>query len=172
MEITGAAAAMETNVHTSAEDETGAAGYDVSDAGVLAFAPPSGWGSRLSRLTFVDRNDNREDLPLGPRRFGKAALSPDGKRIAAQINDVDGTHIWIVSVDRDQSQRLTTSGRIRLLSGPKTAARSTSRRRRTVSTTSGGAPRTSALRRRRSSKPRAPSSPTRCPATAGGCTTR
>jgi Tol biopolymer transport system component len=111
IEISGAAAAMESNVHTSAEDETGAAGYDVSDDGVLAFAPPAGAGARTSRLTLLDRDGNQEPLPLGPRRFGDARLSPDGTKIAAQINDIDGTHIWIFSVDRDGPQRLTTEGR-------------------------------------------------------------
>jgi serine/threonine-protein kinase len=111
VEVTGAAAAMESDVHTSAEDETGAAGYDVSDDGVLAVAPPWGAGARSTRLTFVDRDGREEPLPLGPRRFGAARLSPDGTRIAAQINDIDGTHIWIIAVDRDGAQRLTTTGR-------------------------------------------------------------
>jgi hypothetical protein len=111
IEISGAAAAMESDVHTSADDETGAAGYDVSDDGVLVVAPPSGMGARISRLTFMGREGSEEPLPLGPRRFGAARLSPDGTRIAAQINDIEGSHIWIVSVDRDGAQRLTSSGR-------------------------------------------------------------
>ncbi|MDH3227317.1 MAG: protein kinase [Thermoleophilia bacterium] len=111
LEVTGGAAAMENDVHTSAEDETGAAGYDVSDDGVLVVAPPAGTGARTSRLTFLDREGNKEPLPFGPRRFGAARLSPDGTKIAAQINDIEGTHIWIISVDRDGAQRLTTSGR-------------------------------------------------------------
>ncbi len=111
LEITGAAAAMETNVHTSAEDETGAAGYDISDDGVLAFAPPAGTGARMARLAFLDRNQGEQPLPFEPRRLGAARLSPDGTRIAAQINDIAGAHIWIVSVDREGAQRLTTTGR-------------------------------------------------------------
>ena len=111
IEISGAAAAIESDVHTSAGDETGAAGYDVSDDGVLVVAPPAGMGARTSRLTFLDRDGNKEPLPLGPRRFGAARLSPDGTRIAAQINDIEGMHIWIISVDRDGAQRLTTTGR-------------------------------------------------------------
>jgi len=102
---------METNVHTSAEDETGAAGYEISDDGVLAFAPPAGTGARMVRLSFLDRNQGEQPLPLGPRRLGAARLSPDGTRIAAQINDIAGAHIWIVSVDREGAQRLTTTGR-------------------------------------------------------------
>ncbi|MBD3869524.1 MAG: PD40 domain-containing protein, partial [Acidobacteria bacterium] len=111
IEIGGAAAAMQSNVHTSAEDETGAAGYDISDDGVLVVAPPAGAGARTSHLTFLDRDGKKESLPVGARRFSAARLSPDGTRIAAQINDDEGTHIWIIAVDRDSAQRLTTSGR-------------------------------------------------------------
>jgi len=111
VEVTGAAVVMESNVHTSSEDETGAAGYDVSDDGVLAFAPPAGRATRDMRLSFVDREGHEEPLPTGARRFGTATISPDGTRIAAQINDIEGTQIWISLVAREGAQRLTTSGR-------------------------------------------------------------
>ena len=32
-------------------------------------------------------------------------------RIVAQISDIDGTHIWVMSVGREGMQRLTTEGR-------------------------------------------------------------
>jgi Tol biopolymer transport system component len=48
---------------------------------------------------------------MDARRFGAANLSPDGKRVAAQINDIEGTHVWILSTDRAAAQRLTTTGR-------------------------------------------------------------
>jgi serine/threonine-protein kinase len=111
LEVTGAAAAMETDVHTSGDDDTGASSYDVSDDGVLVVAPPTGLGARMSRLTWLDREENEEPLSIGPRRFAAAKVSPEGTRIAAQLNDIDGTHIWIISVDRDGAQRLTTTGR-------------------------------------------------------------
>jgi Tol biopolymer transport system component len=31
--------------------------------------------------------------------------------VASQINDIEGTHVWILSVDRAAAQRLTTTGR-------------------------------------------------------------
>ena len=108
---TGASQAMETNVHTSAEDETGAAGYDVSDDGMLAFANPAGTGVRTVGLAFLDKNRSEQRLPLGPRRLAAARLSPDEKRVALQVNDLEGTHIWIGAVDREGVQRLTTTGR-------------------------------------------------------------
>ena len=111
LEITGPTEAMESSVHSSAADETGAAGYDVSDSGVLAFAPPSWLGARMAGLTFLDREGNEQPFAIGPRRLVVAKLSPDETRVAAQINDIEGTHIWIISVDRERVQRLTTTGR-------------------------------------------------------------
>jgi serine/threonine protein kinase len=111
VEITGGAVAMETNLHTSGEDETGAAGYDISDTGMLVFAPPAGSGARSARLAFLDRAGVRTLLPVDARRYGSANLSPDGDRVAAQINNIEGTHIWIITVARDGAQRLTATGR-------------------------------------------------------------
>jgi serine/threonine-protein kinase len=111
LEVTGSPVAMETSVHTSSQDETGAAGYDISDTGVLAFAPPTGLGTREATLVFLDRAGNETPVTDGPRRVGAAVLSPDGKRIAAQLNDIEGTHIWLFAVDRAGAQRLTTTGR-------------------------------------------------------------
>jgi serine/threonine-protein kinase len=111
MEVTGASVAMESDVHTSAEDETGAASYDVSDNGVLAYAPPSGMGGLIAQLSLVDAEGNDRKLPFEVRRFDMARLSPDGRRIVAQIKEIDGTHIWLMSVEREGMQRLTTEGR-------------------------------------------------------------
>jgi serine/threonine-protein kinase len=112
MQVSGGAVALETGLHMSAEDETGAAGYDFSDDGILVFAPPSGYGAgRESRLLFLDADGDERALPIDVRPFASAALSPDDRRVAAQINDVEGTHIWVFDVDRRAVQRLTTSGR-------------------------------------------------------------
>jgi Tol biopolymer transport system component len=111
MEVTGAAVAMETNVHTSGEDETGAAGYDVSDDGVLVYAPPSGLGALIASLLLYDEEGNERKLPFDPRRFGMVRLSPDNRRIVAHVVDLDGTHVWLMSVEREGMQRVTTEGR-------------------------------------------------------------
>jgi len=111
IELTGDAVVMETDIHTSNEDETGAAGYDISDDGVLVFAPPAGIGARPGRLAFLDGDGNRTLLPMDSRRYGSASISPDGGRVAAQINNIEGTHIWILSVTRGGAQRLTAAGR-------------------------------------------------------------
>jgi serine/threonine-protein kinase len=110
--VDGSAVAMETNVHISSEDETGAAGYDVSDDGILVFAPPAGYGAAgPTRLLLQDQDGTETPLPVDIRRFGTASFSPDDRRIATHINDVEGTNIWVLDVDRRAAQRLTTTGR-------------------------------------------------------------
>jgi serine/threonine protein kinase len=111
VEVIGGAVATGNKVHTSAEDETGAAGYDVSDNGVLAFATPAGLSAAEMRLTWIDTDGIEEPLPMAGRRFDGLQLSPDERQIAAQISDDEGTNIWIVPVDRGTAQRLTTTGR-------------------------------------------------------------
>ncbi len=111
VEVTGGAVAMQDGVHTSALDETGAASYDVSNDGVLAFAPPAGFSDRPVQLSFRDSEGNEEVLPAGTHRFFQFKLSPDQNTIAAQINEIEGTHIWLFPVDRGGGQRLTTTGR-------------------------------------------------------------
>jgi serine/threonine protein kinase len=112
MQVDGSAVAMDTNVHMSAEDETGAAGYDISDDGILAFAPPAGYGAAgPTRLFFQGLDGSERPLPIDVRPFGSAALSPDDRRVAAHISDVEGTHIWVLDVERRSVQRLTSTGR-------------------------------------------------------------
>jgi len=112
MRVDGSAVAMETNLHMSAEDETGAAGYDVSDDGILAFSPPAGYGAAgPTRLLLQDSDGNERPLPIDIRPFGYASLSPDDRRVAAHITEDDGTHVWVLDVDRRSVQRLTSTGR-------------------------------------------------------------
>jgi Tol biopolymer transport system component len=112
MRVDGSAVALDSNLHMSAEDETGAAGYDVSDDGILAFAPPAGYGAAgPTRLLFQSLDGNETPLPIDVRPFGSASLSPDDRRVVAHINDVEGTHIWVLDVDRRSVQRLTSTGR-------------------------------------------------------------
>ena len=112
MKVDGSAVAMDTDVHMSAEDETGAAGYDVSDDGILAFAPPAGYGTAgPTRLLLQDAQGNERPLPIDVRPFGYASLSPDDRRVAAHISEDDGTHVWVLDVERRSVQRLTSTGR-------------------------------------------------------------
>ena len=61
--------------------------FAVSDDGVLLYAQGAG-GSAATRLTWVDRAGKPIGEPFGePAEYSSLSLAPDGKRIAAGIND-------------------------------------------------------------------------------------
>jgi Tol biopolymer transport system component len=62
-----------------------------------------------ARLEWVDR-EGRSLGTLGePSRYGQIVLSPDGKRVAAEITSGDGQFdLWVIDVARGVPSRLTT----------------------------------------------------------------
>ena len=78
----------------------GAAAFTVSSAGTLVYVPDR--GDMLRSLVWVARDGSIETIPAPPRRFVRATLSPDGKRIAAQIRD-EQHHLWTWDFSRDSS---------------------------------------------------------------------
>ncbi len=71
--------------------------FSASDDGVLLYALGTS-GSTASRLTWMDRAGKPQGEPLGePAEYSNLALSPDGKRIAAGINDpaTGAASIWL-----------------------------------------------------------------------------
>jgi Tol biopolymer transport system component len=105
------AVSLKKQVHTSAYDETGAAAYDISDEGVLAFAPPTSFSTLEFNMTWLDAMGVEQTLPIDKQRFRTFGLSPDGAFLAAEVPEIEGRHIWIYRVDRSSGQRLTTTGR-------------------------------------------------------------
>ena len=91
---------------------TGAVNYEFSDQGNLVFVPGTGanFGGETSSLAWVDRQGAVETLPFAPQAFNNPRLSPDGTRIAVEINDGEVTQIWILEVERGGSQPLTVEG--------------------------------------------------------------
>jgi Tol biopolymer transport system component len=80
--------------------------FSASANGRLAWFPAR---SSLLRLKWFDR----EGRPLGtlgePARYSQLALSPDGRRVAVEIQDSEGQYdIWLIDVARGVSSRLTT----------------------------------------------------------------
>ncbi len=71
--------------------------FAASDDGVLLYAQGAG-GTAATRLTWVDRAGKPVGEPFGePAEYSSLSLAPDGKRIAAGINDpATGTaSIWL-----------------------------------------------------------------------------
>jgi Tol biopolymer transport system component len=85
----------------------GEARVRVSHAGVLAYVPEP---SRDRTLAIVDRGGNAETVPVTPRGFIAARVSPDGRRIAAAVlsaEEGDQPDIWVLDRDANTFRRLT-----------------------------------------------------------------
>jgi serine/threonine-protein kinase len=83
---------------------TGGAQYSLSDNGLLAYVPAAGLIE--GRLVWVARSG--EVTPLSEKRANYLAprLSPDGARLAVQIDD----DLWIHGIGTDTTSRFTTDG--------------------------------------------------------------
>jgi Tol biopolymer transport system component len=80
--------------------------FSASNTGRLAWL--SGQGSD-ARLEWVDRDGKRLGTLGEQARYGQIALSPDDKRVAAEIADADdGYDLWVIDVARGVPSRLTT----------------------------------------------------------------
>jgi eukaryotic-like serine/threonine-protein kinase len=91
-----------------AQPRIGLVEYDLSRTGTLVVRPS---GFSLERQMVVVEDGRRRELrPSGPIRF--ARFSPDGRRIAYEVQGVDGVpdDIWIHDLRLDNGLRLTRSG--------------------------------------------------------------
>ena len=92
---------------------TGSGQYDVSAQGTLVHIP--GGVSTERDLAFLDLNGAPEVFTDEPRDFVFPRFSPDDSRVAVQINDADGSNIWIYEIQDNQWNRITTEGGTRPL---------------------------------------------------------
>jgi Tol biopolymer transport system component len=80
--------------------------FSASSTGRVAWL--SGRGSEL-QLEWVGRDGRRLGTLGKPARYGQISLSPDDKRVAAEISDTEGAFdLWLVDVARGVPSRLTT----------------------------------------------------------------
>ena len=85
--------------------------YAISHDGTLVHVPGSGGGPIERFLAFLDRDGSTEVLPAPGRPYNFTRLSPDERRIAAQIEDDDGTtNIWIYDITNNVPSQLTFDG--------------------------------------------------------------
>ena len=85
--------------------------FAVSDTGTLAVAR----GTReRNRLLWIDRQGQSRPATEDRGDFWNPRLSPDGRRVAATIQDGPNQSIWIYDLDRGTRIRLTTEGRYNL----------------------------------------------------------
>jgi eukaryotic-like serine/threonine-protein kinase len=86
---------------------SGASSLAASQNGVLAYRTSVGTPPR--KLVWVSRNGSEEELSVPPRVFQQPRLSPDGRRIALEIDD-QSNQVWVYDFERQTLTRLTFEG--------------------------------------------------------------
>ena len=89
---------------TSAADNA-AANFAISETGTLIFSSPPTAADRT--LQWIDRQGNREELPVEPQNYGYAMVSPDGTRVAVERTVSGNRDIWILDLKRMTQTQLT-----------------------------------------------------------------
>jgi eukaryotic-like serine/threonine-protein kinase len=77
----------------------------MSSAGVMVYVP--GGDVAVAGLSWVDRQNRAEFLPIEPGVFGMFDLSDDGRRVAIQVADIKD-YIVIYDIEHNTSRRLNT----------------------------------------------------------------
>ena len=101
---TGSAAPVVEGVGASGQ---GGAYYDVSRNGVLVFSSGGAGGGAELKARWVDRQGRIEPLTEEERAYRNPRFSPDGRRMAVDIETEGNIDIWVLDLERDVPTRLT-----------------------------------------------------------------
>jgi serine/threonine-protein kinase len=107
LEVTGQPAPILEGVLTT----PGYAGaqFSFSETGSLAYIAGRAVGVNVS-IYWMDREGKFTPLRQTPGNYTNPMFSPDGKRLALEINDGKRTDIWVYEWERDALTRLTFAG--------------------------------------------------------------
>jgi serine/threonine-protein kinase len=88
----------------------GAAAFDVSDTGTLAYLPVDSYISD-TEVVLVDRS-GKESLALPrPDRYSNPRLSPDGRRVSVDIRSANSMgDVWVFEIGRSGGTRISAEG--------------------------------------------------------------
>ena len=87
----------------------GGAAFSLSDDGALVYVRSDAIVGAQRTLVWVDRDGMEEPLPTPPRAYTRAAVSPDGSRVAVVIQEESGNpDVWMSEVARGTLSRVTT----------------------------------------------------------------
>ena len=105
LELTGEAFAVANEVEYLSSVARGF--FSVSETGTLTYQ--CGSGATFSQLEWFDREGKMLGNLGAPARYANPRLSPDGKRVAVDIDDPrsSNTDIWVVEANRKVSSRFT-----------------------------------------------------------------
>lgn len=87
---------------------TGAANFDVSASGDLAYVPGVCDGGART-LVWVNRDGTAEAVPLAPKSYLHPRLSPDGRRLAIEVEG-PSHDLHVYDFDRGVLANITTDG--------------------------------------------------------------
>jgi len=88
----------------------GAAAFDVSDNGTLAYLPLNSYDTE-SEVVLVDRQGNATRALPTRARYNHPRLSPDGRRISVDIRSAASLgDVWMFEVGRSGGTRVTSEG--------------------------------------------------------------
>ncbi len=86
----------------------GAAAFDVSETGTLAYLPVDSYVSETN-VVFVDRTGRETPALPGRDRYTNPRLSPDGTRVSVDIRSANSQgDIWVFDVGRSGGTRMTS----------------------------------------------------------------
>jgi eukaryotic-like serine/threonine-protein kinase len=108
LEVTGQPAPILEGV--VAVPDTGGAQFSFSDTGNLVYVAGRGGFGDVS-IYWMDRMGKFTPLRDAPGDYRNPAFSPDGKRLAVEINDGTRSDIWVYEWERDTLRRLTFGGK-------------------------------------------------------------
>ena len=106
LDVSGPSVVMVDRIRTAVNN--GAARYAVADDGTLVYVPAISRDGR--RLAWVGPNGVIEPLPLEPRAFTRPTVSPDGTRVAVQIDEGSRRDIWVLDLAAGTLNRVTFDG--------------------------------------------------------------
>jgi Tol biopolymer transport system component/tRNA A-37 threonylcarbamoyl transferase component Bud32 len=108
LEVTGPAIPVVDSVAMNPTD--GAAAFDVSETGTLAYLPVSSYVTDVN-VVLVDRQGHeRLALPTADR-YNHPRLSPDGTRISVDIRSANSMgDVWMFQIGRPGGTRITAAG--------------------------------------------------------------
>ena len=104
LEVTGPPAPILEDVRTSPNYWSGQ--FDFSQTGTLVYLTGGGAASEVS-IFWMDPEGKTEPLLPTPRDYKNPSFSPDGKRLAVDIDEGGNSDLWVYELERETLSRLT-----------------------------------------------------------------
>ena len=107
LEITGQPVPIVEGLTTNTD--TGGAQFSVSDSGTLLYIAGTALRADVA-IYWMDAAGKFTPIRETPGIYGDLSISPDGKRLAMDINDGKRSDIWVLDLERDTLTRITFAG--------------------------------------------------------------